>query len=188
MAIQSAVDVCNSALQKVGAASIISLSDNSRSARACAQAYDTNRRSELRKHHWNFAMKRVVLAPDATAPAFDYLYQFTLPSDCLKVILPPDDTIDWVIESGKLLTNNGTSVNLRYIADVTDPTKWDAAFYDMVSIATAIDIVEVITNSTAKMQALEKAYKDALNEARRNNAFEQLPADGPDDSFWTVRF
>ena len=54
---QSAVDICNSALQKLGAASILSFQDNSREARQCNIAYDSNRRSELRKHDWNFAIK-----------------------------------------------------------------------------------------------------------------------------------
>lgn len=106
---QSVVDVCNSALQKVGAASIMSLTDNSREARACNLAYDSNRRDELRKHYWNFAMKRVALAPDVTAPAFDFAYQFTLPSDCLRIMLPNDAYLDWVVEGRKILTNATTS-------------------------------------------------------------------------------
>ena len=102
---QSAIDCCNSALQKVGAASITSFLDNSREARACNLAYDSSRRAELRKHYWNFATKRAVLAPDATAPAFDFSYQFTMPTDCLRVQLPNDPNLDWKIEGRKILTN-----------------------------------------------------------------------------------
>lgn len=187
MAAQSQVDVCNSALQKLGAASIISLTDNSREARQCNLAYDSNRRSELRKHRWNFAIKRAVLAPDTTAPAFDFLYQFTLPSDCIRLLLPSDITLDWTVEGRKVLTNDGTSIKIRYLADITDPTMWDPAFYDMLSISLAIDLCEPLTNSTGKRQALEQDYKDALREARRNNAFEQTSANPPDDDFWLVR-
>lgn len=184
----SSVDVCNSALQLVGAARILSLSDNSPEGRACSVSYDSNRRSELRKHRWNFAIRRVSLAPDATPPAFDYTYQFTVPSDCLRILLPNDATLDWIVEGRKILSNASNVLNLRYISDITDTTQWDAAFYDMLSISLGMDICEKLTNSTGKKTELAAAYKDALAEAKRNNAFEQLPAQAPDDDYWLARF
>ena len=184
---QSSIDICNSALQKLGATSITSFTDNSREARQCNIAYDSNRRSELRKHRWNFAIKRVVLAPDATAPAFDYDYAFTLPGDCLRVLLPNDATLDWVVEGRKILSNLSDTLNLRYIADITDTTQFDPAFYDTLCISLAIDLCEALTNSSGKKQLLDAEYKDAVAHARKNNAFEQLPAEAPDDKWWLVR-
>lgn len=181
---QNAVDCCNSALQRVGAAPITSLNDNSMEARQCTITYDSNRRSELRKHRWNFATKRVQLTPDLVAPVFDYAYQFTLPSDCLRVLLPRDADLDWVLEGRKILTNNGDGVlNLRYISDVTDVTQWDAAFYDMVAVAMSIDMCEALTNSTRKKESLDREYREAVIEAKSANAFEQMSADPPDDTF-----
>ena len=110
---QSVIDICNSALQRVGATTILSLSDNSPEARACSVAYDSNRRDELRKHRWNFATQRAVLAPDSTAPAFDFDYAFTLPSDCLRVIRPNTYDLDWVVEGRKILTNDSDTLYLR---------------------------------------------------------------------------
>lgn len=185
---QSNVDACNSALQKLGAARILSLDDNSHEARQCSVAFDSNRRSELRKHNWNFAIKRVTLAPDATAPAFGFTYAFTIPSDCLKILKPNDYDLDWVLEGRKILTNLGNTLELRYVSDVTDVTQWDAAFYDMFSISLAIDMCEAITNSTGKRQALGQEYKDAVGQARRNNAFEQLAGVSPEDSWIVVRW
>lgn len=184
---QSAVDICNSALQKLGAASIMSFTDNSREARQCNIAYDSNRRSELRKHDWNFAIKRVVLAPDADAPAFDMKYAFTIPGDALRVLLPNDYALDWKLEGRKLLSNTSSVLNLRYVADISDTTQFDPAFYDMLCISLAIDMCEAITNSTGKKQLLDMEYKQALAEARRNNSFEQLAEDAPDDDWWMVR-
>lgn len=184
---QSAVDCCNSALQKLGANSIMSFTDNSLEARQCNIAFDSNRRSELRKHRWNFATKRAVLAPESEAPSFDYLYQFALPADCLRVILPTDTTVDWVVEGKKILTNGGATLYLRYTSDITDVTQWDANFYDLVSIALAMDLCEKITNSPAKLGRLQEDYRMAVAEARRNNAFEQIPSEGPQDSLWLVR-
>jgi hypothetical protein len=185
---QSTVDCCNSALQKLGAASILSLTDNGREARQCSIAFDSNRRSELRKYRWNFAITRAVLAPDSVAPTFDYTYAFTLPSDCLRILLPRDADLDWVLEGRKILTNLGPVLNLRYIADITDTTLWDSAFYDMVAISMAIDMCEALTNSTSKKATLDREYEDCRNCARLNNSFEQMSAEAPDDTFWLARY
>jgi len=184
---QSVVDICNSALQRVGATTILSISDNSPEARACSVAYDSNRRDELRKYKWNFAISRVVLAPDATAPAFDYTYAFSLPSDCLRVLRPPTPGLDWQVEGRKILTNYDDILNLRYIKDVTDVTQFDAAFYNVVVAALAVDIVERLTQSNVKKRNLVEEYNDAVVMAKRVNAFEAGPEDAPDDDWWIAR-
>lgn len=180
---QSEVDCCNSALARVGAASIIALDSSTNEGRKCLVAYESNRKSELRKHNWNFSIKRVTLAPDTAAPTFDFTYQFTIPEDCLKILRPADYYLDWVIEGRKILSNTSNVLNLRYVADVPDVTQWDAVFYDMVSVSLAMDICEPLTNSVSKKSALAQDYKDAAAEARKANAFEQGQADPADDGF-----
>lgn len=185
---QSVVDVCNSALQRVGANSIASLSDNSPEARACVVAYDSNRRDELRKHMWNFTLKRVVLAPDTTAPAFDYTYAFSLPTDCLRVVRPADSYLDWQIEGRKILTNLSSTLYLRYIADIEDCAQWDSTFYNVMAVSLAIDLCEKLTQSNGKKQMLMQEYKEAISDARKVDAFESGPQDAPDGTWLTVRY
>lgn len=184
---QSAIDLCNSALQRVGAASITSLSDNSPEARACSVAYDSNRTDELRKHPWNFAIKRAILAPDATAPLFDYDYAFTLPSDCLRLLRPNTARLDWQIEGRKILTNDGDTLYIRYIYDCQDAAQFDASFYNVVSAAMAVDICEKLTQSNTKKASLAQDYKEAVAKAKKIDAFESGPEDAPDDEWWIVR-
>lgn len=184
---QSVVDICNSALQRVGATTILSISDNSPEARACSVAYDSNRRDELRKQKWNFAKKRIVLAPDATAPAFDYTYAFSLPSDCLRVIRPATSNLDWQVEGRKILTNDSDTLNLRYIADITDATAFDPSFYNVIAAALALDLVERLTQSNTKKQLLIKDYDEAIMAARRANAFEAGPEEAPEDDWLLAR-
>lgn len=184
---QTVIDCCNSALQRVGAASILSLSDNSPEARACSVAYDSNRRDELRRHPWNFAIKRVVLAPDATAPTFDFKYAFSIPSDCLRVLRPNTADLDWQIEGRKILTNDSTVLNLRYVADIEDCAQWDASFYSVCAIALAIDIVEKLTQSNVKKKSLFDEYNDEIKVARRMDAIESGPGEAPDDDWWLAR-
>jgi hypothetical protein len=184
---QNAVDLCNTALQRVGATSIMSLLDNSPEARACNLAYDTNRRDELRKHRWNFAIKREVLAPDATAPAFDYLYAFTLPSDCLRILRPATADLDWQVEGRKILTNDGATLYLRYICDVENPALWDASFYNVCAMGLAVDICERLTQSNGKKQMLMQEYDAAVKLARRIDAFESGPEDAAEEGWLIAR-
>jgi hypothetical protein len=184
---QNAVDLCNKALQRVGATTIMSLLDNSPEARACNLVYDSNRRDEIRKHRWNFAVKRAVLAPDVTAPLFDYRYAFTLPSDCIRVLRSATVELDWQIEGRKILTNDSDTLYLRYLADITDLAQWDPTFYNVCALALAVDISERLTQSNGKKQMLVGEYDQAVRVARRMDAFESGPEDAAEDGWLIAR-
>ena len=82
----SVVDICNSALNLLGASTITALTDDSKNARLCNQRYEPVRNRIFRSHAWNCLTKRVQLAQDSSAPVVEYSYQYTLPSDCLRVL------------------------------------------------------------------------------------------------------
>lgn len=185
---QNQVDVANSALQRVGASPIVSFSDPTPEARAISIAFDSNRRDEFRKYPWNFTISRAQLAPDSTAPAFDYKYQFTMPADCLRVLRPKDANCDWVVEGRKILTNYYNPLNLRYISDVADPAQWDSSFYNIFAIALAIDICDKLTQSNTKKQMLMKEYDDAISDAKRADGIESGAEVPQDDDWWLVRY
>lgn len=185
----SITSVCNRGLQLLGAARILDITDDTRNGRACNACYDSLRRSEIRKHRWRFAIKRVVLAPLAeTDPHEEFSYIFQLPSDCLKVLKPENDIYcDWQVEGRKLFTNQTDALPLRYLADITDPNEFDANFSEMLSAKMAEGMCEEITQSNSKIANAQKVYKDAKTEARMSNAFETIPAEPASDSWIDVR-
>tara|TARA_R100001530_G_scaffold114015_1_gene80959 strand:+ start:206 stop:1021 length:816 start_codon:yes stop_codon:yes gene_type:complete len=61
----SEVAICNSALIKLGAAEISSLSDTNKRAQLCNAQYSKLRDELLRSHPWNFAIGRKVLSLDS---------------------------------------------------------------------------------------------------------------------------
>lgn len=198
MAGQSTTMIANRALQMCGARAIMSLDENSREARLASNCYDSCRRAELRAHRWNFARKRALLAPDATAPSFGYAYSFPLPSDCLYVPLTNDWDQDWQLEGRAILTNSGNSPDsaspptgtvlaLAYIADITDATQFDPLFCELVAARMAMEMVESLTQSNQKAQAFSVRYKDILGTASSSNAFEQLASDPPEDEWIVTR-
>ena len=149
----SVVDICNSALNLLGASTISSLTEDSKNARLCNQRYEPIRNRTFRSHAWNFATKRVQLAKDSTAPVVEYANQYTLPSDCLRVLKihtgstdSIKSTIDYAVEGRKIKTDEGT-VFLVYIALITDPYEYVTYFNEALSAALAAYIAYAITNN-----------------------------------------
>lgn len=179
----SQVDIANRALDKLGAESIVALDEDSENARIINRAYEIVLDSMLRSHTWNCAKTRVVLAPLSTAPAFDFDYQFQLPADCLRPIFPPDVT-DWSVEKGNvLLTNDGSTLNLLYISTLPDPNDMDSCFIEAFASKLAVECCEKVTQSATKRKLAIEQYDDAMEVARKANAFESIPAQ-QDYSSW----
>lgn len=170
----SKVDIVNRALDKLGADTIVDLTQDSENARVMNRQYNIVLRSLLRSHTWNCAIARVILAPMATKPAFDFSYQFQLPSDCLRPLLE-SDTTDWTVEGKKILTNDGNTINLRYIRMLDDPNDMDDCFIEVFACKLAMESAEKITQSKTKRDSATQEYKDALVVARKANAFERIP-------------
>lgn len=187
----SVVEVCNGALQKLGAARIVSLNDDSRNARSMNAAHGRIRDRLLRRHAWNFSIKREQLAASATAPPFGKARAFPLPSDYLR-LLPPEfphnvNWRDWQIESGEILTNDAAPLDVRYVRAVTDPNEMDALFRELWSTELALDTCQEITNSNTKKEGLREDKKLILQDAKQVNAFENMPTQPPVDVWITAR-
>lgn len=187
----SDVEICNRALQKLGAKRIVSLTDNSVNARACNAAFVPVRQAELRKHFWSFAIERAELAADSPAPTWGRENSFTLPSNFLLLApnyaedLANDD--DRLIEGRKIITDESAPLYVRYVKDVTDANQMDSLFREAFACALAIEICEEITNSTNKKDTLKIDYRDAIRDAKRMNAIEKPPEATPEDTWVTVR-
>lgn len=183
----SEVDICNRALQKLGAKRIVDLLDDSVNARACNVAYSPVINALLRAHAWNFAIKRATLAAIVPIPEWGRSNSFTLPSDFIALT---DDypeyncaEKDWVIEGRYILTDDSSPLHIRYISMITDTADMDALFIEAAATKIALEICEEITQSNTKKSDLKDDYKAAIAEARRRNAFEKRPSFSADDSW-----
>jgi hypothetical protein len=188
----SQTDICNRALQKLGAKRIVSLSDDSPSARACMAAYDTVRQAELRAHNWNFAIRRAALAADVAPPSFGFTNSYTQPSGCLKVIDPDSKTnlndLDWTIEGNKILTDDGAPLNIRFIYDIQDTSLFDSLFVESFAARMAMEMCEQLTQSNTKKQLLQKEYVMNIEDARKASSIEKRPIEPATDTWLTVRY
>ena len=161
----SVVKIVNNALVRIGASSITSLSENSEAARAANVIYDQIRDATLRDHVWNFATRRIQLAQDATAPAFGYVYAYTLPTDCLRVLQMELKDMVYKIEGRKLLTDEGTA-KVMYISRVTDPNEFDPMFVEALSARLSAELSVTLTDSNSLYQNMMEVYRHKITDAR----------------------
>ena len=111
----SVVNMCNSALNLLGASTISALTDDTKNARLCNQRYENVRNRVFRSHAWNCLHKRVQLAKNTTSPVVEYSNAYALPSDCLRVLKVHNGStdsiksdIDYKLEGRNIVTNEGT--------------------------------------------------------------------------------
>lgn len=187
----STVEICNRALQILGAAPITSLDDDSRNARACTLAYDNSRLALLEKYVWGCAIKRAQLAAEATEPEFGKARSFPLPSDFVRLAPNyPEETSptrDWEIEGRKILTNDSAPLNIRYIFSLTDPNEMNPLFREALSGEIAYQMCESLTQSNTKKADAKLARDEAIREARRVNGIQKVPVQTAESLWITTR-
>lgn len=193
----SNVQIANSALTKLGAARIMSLSDNKKEAREINAIFELRRDHLLRSYNWSFAMERTTLPALDETPAWGYSYLYQLPTDCLRVVQVDDmwvvpgladytsgpDSEPYKITGRRVETNIGAPLKLRYVKRITDSGSFDAAFVEVFAADLADQACEALTQSNTKREQTQHALKQALLEAVRANAIELPPEAIPDDSW-----
>lgn len=186
----SIVDVCNRALSRLGSLRVTVVfptPDNSKAARACHSAWGIVRDEVLRAHPWNCAITRAELAADTATPEWGFDSQFTLPSDCLRV-LEVDTAGHWQIESRKLLTDEDAPLYVRYIRREEDVSLWDPLLVSAMASRLAAELSREIADvSGNQQQLLLVEYRAILDEAKRSDAQESSVPDLSDLEWIAVR-
>jgi len=173
----SAVSICSNALLLLGDESIDSFDVDNARTRLCVNLFPMKRDRVLRSHPWNCAIKRVVLSPDTTEPAFGWAYKFPLPGDCLRVLSVGDEENgydEYEIEGGYILMDS-TICRLRYIFRNEEPATWDALLVDAMTQVMVAALTYPITKSTTKQASEEQIVKDVLKAARTVDGQENPP-------------
>ena len=173
------VSICNAALSMIGADSIQSLDDSNKNARHCANIYEQTRKSLLRKHVWNCAVKRIQLAPLSVAPAFGLENAFQLPSDFIRVI--QCNAYSYVVENRQILCNESV-LQLRYVYDNKDESTWDDLLVEAMSLAMSSKLAKPITGNSTVAEAAFNELRILLKEARAING-QEYPSQTIDPDF-----
>lgn len=142
----SEVDIANLALARLGDnATVASLDppEGSVQAEHCARFYPLARDALLEMHAWKFATRRVLLAKLAV-PSWNWSFAYAEPADVLKLlgVFPAkaandDETQPYEAESAttgaSIILTNQEDASLRFIARVTDTTRFPPLFVDALA-------------------------------------------------------
>ena len=161
----STVDICNGALNQLGATTILSLTEDSKNARLCNSRFTQVRDAVFRSHPWNCLQKRVELASSTTTPAWGYKFKFDLPGDCLRLLRILDFDSNYQVEGRSILSNNET-MKILYISRVEDPNQYDELLRETLSAALGSDIAYAITSNNTTSQNMLVTYQEKLKDAR----------------------
>lgn len=180
----TAVSICSNALMMLGKEPIASFQDETDRAAYCVNLYPSLRDWLLRKHFWNCAIKRVLLSPLSTPPAFGYSAQFQLPSDFLRVYevgTAQNFIRDFQIENRVILAN-AQSLPLRYVWRNENEDDWDAGLVQVATRFMAAMLAYPVTQSTSLRDSMLQEAKIELREAKSIDGMEN-PSDQLGDEF-----
>lgn len=186
MSSASETEICAKALVLLGQNPIIDIDDTSvPNAVKCKAAYAICRDALLREYAWAFAITRMVLAVDATAPAFGYAYQFPLPPDCLRVLGTDTASLAYEIEGGYLMADVD-AVSIRYVMQVVDTGKFDSLFTEALAVRIARELSYTILKKATVAQVMDTLFQRAIAQARLVDSIESRrnEADDAAGSSW----
>jgi hypothetical protein len=168
------VAICNAALSKIGVPSISSLSDSDSISTQCNLRYGPVRDWLLASYPWNFAIQRSSLTADATDPEYEFEKRFSVPANCLRVLELEDNSYDYKIEGGFILTNQD-SIKIKYIAKITDTTTHSPGFDELLALYLAKDLCVKLVQSVSLRRSLLQELNIQIRDIRSIDAQEGKP-------------
>jgi len=174
--------ICNLAYSRLGGKESINSLDNPQTAveRVFAIWYDICRQFMLKKLMPNFALGRKVVAQLEETPAFGYAYAYEYPKDCLKLLgigEVQDKENNYSVEGNQILTDEeyDEGMEVRYIKDETDVTKFSAEFIMALSAELGEKVSLQLTQDPDKLTALNTLKRSDQAEASALNGQENRP-------------
>lgn len=172
----SDTDLFNRALARIGEARVVSIDDTNPRGQALRDIWPSVRQSALRSHPWNFSIRRAVLAPESTAPAFKWANRFRKPAagsdhaGWLRTLGVWEDANENVAakykEEGRYLLADRDTLYLVFIADITDPNAMDALFREGLMLKLAAELAIPLTNSAGLYDRLNNEAMTAWARAK----------------------
>lgn len=180
------LEIANSALIKLGAEEVSSLSDNVKRAKLINEQYDKIKKRFLRSHPWKFAIKREKLTDNGNTPVYGYAHEYDLPTGFLRLLqIENGESVDFTFENGKILSDSD-EINARYIYDAPE-SNFDDNAAECLAFEIAIDICYALVQSLNFKQQLRQEYEQFKREARSYNGQQGKPQDLGADEWLTVR-
>lgn len=160
----SKLELINLALARLGANQITSEIEENAEQRTATAVWNVARRAVLRDHPWNFAIKDIELNQISDYSGFEYQHAYQLPSDCVRLLTFYGNP-DFRLQGSQILTDEQVC-KIKYVADIEDPSYWDAAFDDLMAQRLAHEMAYALTKSQATADSMYAIYERKLARTR----------------------
>lgn len=198
--------ICNMALDLLKEAPLTDVDvDGTPESEWLVRNFDVCRDAELEAHPWRFAMTRVSITVNVTAPAFGWSYRYALPADFLRIGYlnydgifenPPipheiegaDEADEVTAPMGWLLCDVGSSIKLVYVRQRTEAEDLPNLFAEMLAANLAMKMANWMTGKSSYVQIAAGYYDAALKKARRANALLSTPERAYDNDVIAARY
>lgn len=186
----SSIELCSSALMKIGASGIGSFEDGTAEARIARSLYPLVRDALLCAHPWSFATASARLAQLADEPIADYDHAFALPSGFLKALSAGPDGrgrgLIYQIVSGRLLTN-ADQVTLTYLFRPGEGA-FPAYFSSALVTRLAAEFCIPLTENSSRAERFHQLSENELKLARLVDSQQDTPPRVEDFTLIKARF
>ena len=185
----NSVSICSNALQMLGAKPINDFNERTEHARLSASLYPDIRDDLLRAHPWNCATKRVILAPLADAPAFDFGYQFALPGDWLRTLQVGQKGQGLAYRSeGRNILANVTALPLVYIFRNVVEQEWSTNLVELMTLQMAAKMAYSVTKSSSVRESYRDEFARAFKVAKAIDGQDDPPEEFEEGTLLESRF
>lgn len=186
----SEITIASNALQMLGGDAINSFSSSEgKHASLAGRLWPQVRDDMLRQYSGPCVRKRVLLAPEATAPDFDWAYSFLLPGDWLRTLQVGERGQMLRYEAtGRAILADTATLPLVYVWANTDPSQWDATLCDAACAEMAARMAYAVTQSASLAELKRKEADRALSRAKSLAGQDNEPEDWGDSPFTDVRY
>lgn len=185
----SSVSICSNALVTLGGAPFSSFEEPKPHVRVAANLYPSVRDTVLRAHSWNCATDRVLLAPLAVAPAFDFTKQFQLPGDWLRTLQVGEagHTIPYRMERQRILASVD-ALPLVYVFRNEVEDTWSTNLIHVMELAMAAAMAYAVTASISVRDSWRDEFARELKVAKAVDGQDDPPEEFAEGQLYEARF
>lgn len=173
----SSIELCSSALLKLGAEVISSFEDGTTEARVASHLYPLTRDALLCAHPWSFATRQTQLARLVDQPTANFRYAHQLPTDYLKALSAGEHGVGRGLTFqivSRQLHSDAATVILTY---VYQPTEGDfPAYFNAALVARlAAEFCLPLTENSSRAERLARLSDAELKVARLIDSQQDTP-------------
>jgi len=190
------VAICNLALDHLKQKPIVDIeSPTTEVEELMSRQYPQARRAALRQHPFNFASHRIAITPSTgDEPVVGYSRAYRKPNGFIRLLSRMDSdgqplTTEYDLEGDFILMDgeSNSTIYIRYTRDITDVSKFDPLFIDLLAVELALRISSKFSGSENRAATLLKLREDIKRDARAVDGQERPPRKRERSAFLSAR-